>query len=328
MKNKFIYIFIVSILLNISFINAQELSISRSLPILEEAIDNRSAAMGNTHYSLKSNSSIYSNPIALFIKKGSFELSTNHRFQALPEGVNGSYNNYSISSAFRFYQNAIFLGFRYHSGAEIMLIDENENELKSRNSFEYTADLGYAYKYKNISAYLIAKYIKSYQTSSANAFAFDLGLFYNNDFSIDNLKFEYIIGSKLQNFGTPFKYIKSKKQMALPTNLGFGAELLSNLNKQNSISLALAVDNYLIPQKSKSTRMGLGLEYSWNKVIDLRFGYSFESMHQSKLKEANDKYFSTGLGLHYKSLSLDFSYISAVNKYANPSIMLGLSYSI
>lgn len=177
---------------------------------------------------------------------------------------------------------------------------------------------------------------------AGNAFAGDLSLFYTIPQQYkDGKQGTWSFGATLTNIGTKISYTSDKSDnYFIPTNLGIGAAYTYRLDGKNKITLALDINKLLVPTpdttdgnhdgipdyRQKGVLGGIfgsfgdapggmteefhelmystGIEYWYNDLLAIRAGYFNE--HKTK---GDRKYLTAGLGLRYKTMGVDFSYL-------------------
>ena len=183
-----------------------------------------------------------------------------------------------------------------------------------------------------------------------NSFAADLSFYYQTEADFIGPNSKISSGINISNIGSKISYDGVNKEF-IPTNLRLGASVYTELDAHNSMVFSVDVNKLLVPTpgvpgegetseeyRNKYNSMGtikgmwqsfsdapggfkeemqeinacLGVEYWYEKQFAIRAGY----YHEHKLK-GNRKHFTGGLGLKFNMLTIDASYIIAVNQ-SNP----------
>ena len=246
-------------------------------------------------------------------------------------------------------QNGTFAGaLRYFSLGEITFTDASGQDIKNENPNELSVDLAYAMKFSNnLSGGIAMRYIYSnltgglevgsIETQAGQAFAIDLGTYYEADIDENN---QWAMGLNISNIGTKISYTQDDEDF-LPTNLKLGGRYSLNIDEYNRFSVMMDVNKLLVPTPALYDQTGdiiagesdnvsvvqgifqsfgdapggiqeewrelmysVGLEYWYNNQFAFRGGYFHE--HATK---GNRKYFNTGIGLKMSALTIDFSYL-------------------
>ncbi len=175
--------------------------------------------------------------------------------------------------------------------------------------------------------------------------AADLGAWYENDISLFEKEAVLALGMSISNLGPKMSYFGDK--YFLPANLNIGSSLKAQFNPNHSLSWSVNFSKLLVPtppiyevdqngqitggivagkdpnrgwfrgtfgsfadapdgfsEELNEVRMGTGLEYGFREFIALRAGYYHEAEDKG-----DRQYFTTGLGLRYRLVSLDLSYL-------------------
>lgn len=159
----------------------------------------------------------------------------------------------------------IGFGLRYFSLGEINFTDAQGINIGLGQPRELEFNVAYARKLgDNLSASLSAKYVYSNLASgqqvngininSANAFAADIGITYKKKSKLGGYDSQWTYGAAITNLGSKVSYTdQADVQDFLPANLGFGAGLLMNFDKYNSMSFHLEINKLLVPSPQSKT---------------------------------------------------------------------------
>lgn len=234
---------------------------------------------------------------------------------------------------------AIGMGVRYFSLGDIQFTTDGHNNLGTHRPREMSVDLSYSRKLTDqLGLGISARYIHSsivnnaasagYNYQNGNAFATDLGLYYDGRREGGGFTF----GTAISNLGTKISYIKDAVEKDfIPANWGIGASWNKVMNEVHSLSIVIDANKLLVPvlkgdspdavreyrQQSVVGGWGhsfkdfpgqagisAGLEYWYDQLFALRTGY----YHESK-DRGGRQYLTAGIGVRYNMLGVNFSYL-------------------
>jgi len=255
----------------------------------------------------------------------------------------------AASGYYKFAQDqALSASIRYFSLGDIQFTDFNGNNIGTGHPREMAFDLGYSRKLSNnLGIGLTGRYIYSNLASgyaSAGAtyqpgktFAVDVSLYYHG---VTADKGGWNFGLALKNLGGKIGYTNSAiDKDFIPADLGLGASYTAVFNEDNKVMFGLDMHKLLVPvapaptgipatdsangaaytsqsvvsswtksfsgePQFKTLQFSLGAEYSYQDMFMLRLGYYYEDPSKGNLK-----YFSTGVGVRYNVMELNFSYL-------------------
>ena len=175
---------------------------------------------------------------------------------------------------------------------------------------------------------------------SGKALAVDISAFQKSDITLAGTPAVLSFGLNLSNIGTKMTYRNTAQSYFLPANMKLGSALKIG-EGQNKLTLLLDFNKLMAPtqpvygpdgnivkgrdpdrsvpsgilgsfsdapggfrEELKEVGISTGAEMSFKETLYLRAGYLYQ--HPEK---ANTSYLTLGLGVHYSSLSLDFSYL-------------------
>jgi len=259
---------------------------------------------------------------------------------------------------------------RYFSIGEIWYRSSYEDPGYQVSPNEFSIDLAYNRKLsENFSGSVAFRYILSALNQGiqdhgdlqpGNSFGGDISFYYQKENKMFGQDSKISAGINISNIGSKISYNGVDKEF-IPTNLRLGAALMTEMDAHNSITFSLDFNKLLVPTptltdslgsyRDKYNNMGTlkgmwqsfsdapegfkeemreinisgGIEYWYEKQFAIRAGY----FHEHKLK-GNRKHFTAGVGLKFNMLTLDASYIIAVNQN-NPlantiRVSLGLDF--
>ena len=308
-------------------------------------VDARSAGMGDLGVATTVSNYAHQHNAAKYLfadpaQKGGISLGYTPWLRKLVKDMN-------IASVSGFYRiddlQTVSASFRYFSMGDLRLIDDEQIEGTTSSPYELAVDLAYSRKLgENFAMSLamrygvsdIARHAGSYYTNkTAHVLAFDLTAYYRKDISLFGQSTLLGAGFAVKNIGSKLKYGEDNK-LFLPGELKLGANLATNLNAHNRVSLGLELGKYLVSadpaDADKSLFSGiaasfndgaqfkeivwqLGAEYGYNEMLFLRAGY----FHENE-KRGNRQYVTFGAGVAYKSVHLDGSYLVTTSNRNNP----------
>lgn len=327
--------------------------VSTAVPFLRISPDARSGAMGDVGIAISPDANAqHWNIGKLAASENDFGASLTYTpwLRDLVSDVNLLYlSGYMKVGAKK--DQAISASLRYFSLGEIPYTDFQANPLGTGKPTEMAFDIGYSrmltpefstginlrYIYSNIAAGSIDP---SMVYEPANAFAADLGLYYNKVKELGDYQSEsYAAGLVLSNLGSKITYSESERDF-LPSQLGIGAAYTRQVDMYSKFTVALDLQKSTTPapiekiivengdttrwwdmQRNKSvidgffssfakappgygTSISLGAEYWYQDQFAARAGYFYEA-------EGNGgrQYFTVGLGVKYSVFGLNFSYL-------------------
>lgn len=238
---------------------------------------------------------------------------------------------------------SVSASFRYFSMGDLKFMNNDQQETGSHTPHEMALDVAYARKLgDNFAMSLALRYGSSniangsnnyYEYKAAHVVAFDLTGYYRKELEVLGMSSTLGAGFALTNVGTRVKYGEDRK-FFLPANLKLGANLASDLDEQNGLSLGFEVGKYLVSSdpadldksvfggignsftdgaQMKSLLWSVGAEYDFDKTVFVRAGYHYEN------KERGDRqYLTFGVGAAYKIIHLDGSYLVPTSGVHNP----------
>jgi hypothetical protein len=243
---------------------------------------------------------------------------------------------------------ALSTSIRYFSLGNIQFTDNNGNPLGSGHPRELAFDLGYSRKLSDkLGIGLTGRYIYSNLASGYAAagatyqpgktFAVDISMYYHGA-TVENGGWNF--GVVLKNLGGKIGYTNSAiDKDYIPADLGLGASYTKVFNEDNKVMFGLDIHKLLVPvvpqptgdqaqdsanlatyssasvpsswgksftgeNQFKTLQLSVGAEYSYQDMFFLRLGYYYEDPSKGDLK-----YLSTGVGLRYNVMELNFSYL-------------------
>lgn len=218
----------------------------------------------------------------------------------------------------------------------------------------------------------LGQYVEGMDTKAGLAGAADIGLYYCQNFDLGN-KYKggtLTAGLSFTNIGNKISYTNDLEEEAeknfLPATLRLGVGFNWHIDDYNSIGFYAEAYKLLVPtppiyndstgeilqgknnhvnvmqglfqsfgdapggfkEEMREIQWSLAAEYWWRDMVAVRMGY----FHESKYKGWR-QYFTLGVGLRYKMVGLDFSYLipTATLSGSNPlknTLRVGISFNL
>lgn len=162
--------------------------------------------------------------------------------------------------------------------------------LEKFNAQNFALGLSLAYKFsENIQVGVTGKFIyEKIYIDNASGFGIDLGGLYIKD--------KLSVGAVVSNIGS-MNELRTEASK-LPTGIRFGASYLIDVPKLSG-GLRISADGYNVLDGGK-IHGNAGLEFAYKDFLSIRAGYQ---------TGYEDRGLTTGLGLKYKALSLDYAFV-------------------
>ncbi len=218
----------------------------------------------------------------------------------------------------------------------------------------------------------MGQYVQGDDTRAGLAGAADIGLYYNQDFDLKNAQTGTLMaGLSITNIGNKISYVSNpsdEDKNFLPTTLRLGIGFNWHIDDYNSVGFYGEASKLLVPtsplsggidslgspiligqdpdvnvmqgifqsfsdapggfkEEMQEIMWSLGAEWWWRDLLAIRAGY----FHESKWK-GNRQYFTLGVGLRYKMIGLDFSYLIPTSQVSgsNPlknTLRIGVNFN-
>ena len=324
-------------------------TINTAVPFLRISPDARSGAMGDVGIALSPDASAtYWNAAKLaFIDKDMGASITYTPW--LKQLVNDIY-----LAHLSFYKKVdknqtIATSLRYFSLGSITFTDAYGATLSNYNPKEFAWDLSYARLLsKHLSVAISGRFIYSnlaagfsvsqVQITAAKGGAVDMGMYYKKDVKLGkDMKGLWALGLNITNLGTKISYTSSASNKDyLPANIGIGTALKMELDKFNTLELALDINKLLVPtpntadstqawkyysplegaiksfgdapggfkEELKEIYYSFGAEYWYDKQFAVRTGIFYEDA-----TKGGRFYATAGVGVKYNVFGINFSYL-------------------
>ena len=193
--------------------------------------DARSAGMGGANVALsESNNAIFYNAASSVINTQT--CGVGYSFAPVMRAFESGYSLNSIGAFYKLdKRNVILAGFRYYHYPKVegIAIDD-ENTLNGFHPKEWSIDVSYAREIiPNLAVSLTTRFIHSDMgtfggAKSANAFAFDLGAIYQQDFDFME-KASWTTGLQVSNIGSKIKYLNTSENLPAFAKIGGSADV-------------------------------------------------------------------------------------------------------
>ncbi len=321
-------------------LQAQDHTISTAVPWLNEAPDARSSALGSTGVATEADlSSQYWNVAKYAFLDNLYGISLNYTPVTLSKEATQAY----LSGFYKFNRHSFSGSFRYNSPGKANLRDDENNPLGENRVNEFAIDLGYGIQLSPkwslgfLLRYVYSNYGTAYPGSKAGqAVAADFGVYHQTDATLFGQNIQYGLGLALSNIGTKISYEDGKSGAFLPMNIRIGGRIGTYVAPAHHLALSLDLNKLMVPENDstasvlggmfssfsdspdgfvgelKQIAISTGLEYTYNKMLMARVGYVTEGSSSGAYQ-----YLTTGLGLAYKNVTLDLSYLINVSSTQN-----------
>ena len=263
-------------------------------------------------------------------------------------------NNYHLGYVSGYFKidplNTVGLSVRYFLLGEVIFTDENGVPISNGKPSEWEFNASYARKFsQNFSGGFGLKYI--YSNLGDGISGIDAGTAIAMDFSFTYQTPILTIGLAATNLGQRITYTSSINQDFLPANLGLGIAWNKQLNENNKLTLTTDINKLLAPtpdpagtdanfdgvpdykqrsylssvfgsfsdasggfsEEFRELMFSFGMEFQFQDFLAFRTGYFTE--HSTK---GGREYLTTGLGYTYKFITLNGSYLKAINQLNSP----------
>lgn len=294
----------------------------RNLSILTANTDAGTAAMGNASAAAEG-MYLYHNPSAFFGVDKQFTTDVSVSIYEKEAGVDGHFGLYTTTVGGKFApRHAAFAGFRYAGGLKIKGYDLLGNPTKDYKPYDWTLDLGYAYKIgKGFAAYATGSVIFSHLSKNATGGALTLGASYQkNAIIIAHKSADFMLDAKVGAIGPRLDYGNGSKT-EMPTYIAIGGTLSVDVAAQHRMGAALSTRYFSQSADDGMFMIGGGLEYTYNHSVSLRTGYEYGRNNLSHLS-----HFTMGAGFKYRGLRLNGGYMLKTAEQGNNYCTIGIGY--
>ncbi|TAE87190.1 MAG: hypothetical protein EAY81_04515 [Bacteroidetes bacterium] len=241
-----------------SELDGRQNTITTAVPFLMITPNARSGSMGDVGVALPNDpNAIHWNAAKMVFneKQGTVSLSYNPWLRSLVPDVSLSY----LSIMGKVNDRASFGGsLRYFSLGEIQFTDQFGASNGKATPSEWAADLAYSQKLSdNFSLGVAFRFIYSNLAGGAQftqsnikagtAYAGDITAYYKNKTKVDKYKVNYGIGGAITNIGSKITYTTDINRNFIPVNFRLGGYGEVEIDKYNTIALALDFNKLLVP---------------------------------------------------------------------------------
>lgn len=233
-------------------------AITTAVPFLMIAPDSRGGSMGDIGVSTSPDANAqYWNPAKFpFIEHDmGFSVSYSPWLRQLVDDISLAYLSgyYKINN-----MSAVSASLRYFTLGEIQFTDKVGNDIGTAKPNEFSIDATYSRKLgEDFAGAVSMRYIRSdltngqfvsgAKTESGQSVAADVSVYYRKKMELFKTKTIFAFGANISNIGTKISYSETLERDFIPTNLRFGPSLTFELDKYNSIMLAVDINKLLVP---------------------------------------------------------------------------------
>lgn len=328
-------------------------TITTGVPFLTIAPDSRSGAMGDAGVAISPDvNSQHWNPAkyAFVESEMGVALSYTPWLRNLVDDINLAY---LVGYKRLDDQQTVSASLRYFSLGDITFMSDVGAELGNQSPNEFALDVAYTRLLSdNFSGSVALRYIRSdltggqmvnnTETHAGSTFATDVAFYYQNEMRVNRKVSNIAAGINISNIGGKISYTDGETKDFIPANLKLGVAYTTEMDKYNTITIALDANKLLVPtpdtadvdiitglgsnksviagvfssfgdapggvsEEFKEINWSIGAEYWYNKQFALRAGYYYEDV-----TKGNRKFFTAGAGLKMNVFALDFSYLLPV----------------
>lgn len=289
------------------------------LPLLEGNTSARTLALGKVRGAGAKDMYLYSNPTAFLANAATFQVDGN--IEIFPKLEVGRELQYTLSGAWTFApSHALFVGGRYSSGLKIEVEGMPSEKMEtSFRPYNLSADLGYAYAVENWGFFVRGSYHKTKLQVEAETFLFGAGVSYLNNYTLFGKGVEYGLHAIVDGVGAPLQYRASNESYTIQPTLELSTDQSLSITEKNQLTLLLGARGTLKEGPANYRAAGLGIEYSYNKLLDLRIGYDYHTLRNHSL--------GFGIGGQLYGLHIDLGYQLGLSSYSVNTLMVTAGYS-
>lgn len=293
-------------------------AMAQSLPVLETPVDARAAAMGGVSLTHTDRSYLYVNPASIFQTDKKLTVSASGLLFPKMNMVEGRLLNGMATAGWKFHnRHVVYAGFRYQGGLTLPSVkDQFGTPGKKVSPFDWTADLGYAFRFNDqLSAFASGSFVQSYTGRTAMTGTFSLGA--NYFMSFNNSAAKYLnIAARVSDLGAPISF-SSKDAFALPSRAELTGDFGSAFSENRELNLTLG-GRYSFLASKPLYQANIGAEYVIFKMVSLRAGYQYGSQSTSA--------WTGGIGVKFYNFKLDFAAIKGLGEFDTKRMMVSLSF--
>lgn len=349
---------VLLLVLFVQYANAQKTSttgantITTGVPFLTIAPDSRGGAMGDAGVATSPDaSSQHWNPAKYAFAESEMGVALSYTpwLRNLVSDINLAY----LVGYKRLDENqTLSASLRYFTLGDIQFMNDEGVGIGTQSPNEFAVDFGYTRLLsEKFSGAVAIRYIRSdltggqmvgnTETYAGNSYAADVAFYYQNEIRVNRKMSTLAAGIDISNIGAKISYTDGETKDFIPTNLKLGVSYKTEMDKYNTITIALDANKLLVPSRDTTTNIfsgaessksvvagmfssfsdapggmaeefkeinfSIGAEYWYNNQFALRAGYFYEDV-----TKGNRKFFTAGAGLKMNVFALDFSYLLPV----------------
>lgn len=282
----------------------------------------RSLALGKLHTPAAGDMYLYSNPAAFLscVEKGA-TLQVDGGVEIFPRMETGRELGYTLTGAFALTRSQVLLvGGRYIGGLEVPLVGmPGETAAGSISPRSWSADLAYAYGREHWRIFARGSYLQTELQEAGRSVLFGAGADYLGSYRLGGEEISYGLHTAVESLGTPLRYSSSKAEIRLLPTLEVSMDQTIPLADRHTLTLLLGARGTLLEGPGKYRTAALGLEYSYDRLVDVRLGYDYHTLREHTL--------AAGLGGTLFGVHLDVAYQHGLSPYAVRTVMVSGGYT-
>ena len=170
------------------------------------------------------------------------------------------------------------------------------------------------------SAYAKGSYVYTDQGAAASTMVFGGGVFLRSSEEPSATGMNFILGAKVDNLGAKYKQSAKSSSTYAPAYAGAGGEISYGISGEHRLALGAGVDYFFAPSNAASSAIHFGGEYLYHQLVALRAGYQYDTN--------GAKGVSAGLGLRFKPLALDATYMAPTYSGGKSSLWVTVGLSL
>ena len=289
------------------------------LPLLEGNTSARTAVLGNIRGASAKDMFLYTNPTAFLTKEATFQVDAS--IEIPPKLPEGRELFYTLTGAWSFAtSHALFVGARYNAGVKVDMMGSDGNKVdKVIRPYDLTTDLGYAYAVEHWGFFARGSYHRRKVLVEGETYLFGAGISYLNQYTLFGKVVDFGLHATVDRVGAPLRYRASNDTYAIQPILELSADQCLSINEQHQLTLLLGASGTLKEDPANYRAAGVGLEYSYNKLLDLRLGYDYQTLRSHTL--------GLGIGGQLYGIHLDLGYRLGLASYSVNTLMVTAGYT-
>lgn len=289
------------------------------LPLLEGNTSARTLALGKVRGAGAKDMYLYTNPTAFLANGATFQVDGN--IEIFPKLEFGRELQYTLSGAWSFApSHALFVGGRYSGGLKIEVEGMPGEKVESSfRPYSLSADLGYAYAVEHWGFFAKGSYHRTALQIEAETYLFGAGVSYLNQYTLFGKGVEYGLHAIIDGVGAPLRYRASNDSYTIQPTLELSTDQTLSLAEKHQLTLTLGARGTLKEDPANYRAAGVGLEYSYNQLLDLRLGYDYHTLRDHSL--------GFGIGGKLYGVHLDLGYQLGFRTYSVNTLMVTAGYA-